>query len=84
MKIYINIVFVLIFSSVLASCSSSDDNSKSDSIYQQYGTPFEKMPSKEDAIIYQVNIRAFSSEGTLKGVQARLDAIKELGANVIY
>jgi glycosidase len=84
MKIYINIIFVLIFSSVLASCNSSDDNVKSDSIYQQYGTPFEKMPSKEDAIIYQVNIRAFSQEGTLKGVQARLDAIKELGANVVY
>lgn len=84
MKIYINIIFVLIFSSVLASCNSSDDNVKSDSIYQQYGTPFEKMPSKEDAIIYQVNIRAFSQEGTLKGVQVRLDAIKELGANVVY
>lgn len=84
MKLYINIVFVLIFSSVLASCSSSDDNPSSGSAYTQYGTPFEKMPSKEDAIIYQVNIRAFSQEGTLKGVQDRLTAIKELGANVIY
>jgi glycosidase len=42
------------------------------------------MPKKEDAIIYQVNIRAFSQAGTLKGVQERLSQIQELGANVIY
>ncbi|MBC7407882.1 MAG: alpha-amylase [Arcicella sp.] len=84
MKLYINLVFVLVFSSVLASCSASDNDSKPASVYQQYGTPFEKMPSKEDAIIYQVNIRAFSAEGTLKGVQNRLSAIQELGANVVY
>lgn len=84
MKIYINILFVLIFSSVLASCSSSDDESTLAPLYPQYGTPFEKMPSKEDAIIYQVNIRAFSQAGTLKGVQEKLAHIQELGANVIY
>jgi glycosidase len=84
MKIYINILFVLIFSSVLASCSSSDDESTPAPLYPQYGTPFEKMPSKEDAIIYQVNIRAFSQAGTLKGVQEKLAHIQELGANVIY
>jgi glycosidase len=38
----------------------------------------------EDAVIYQVNIRAFSSAGNLNGVKARLSSIKELGANVIY
>jgi glycosidase len=84
MKIYINILFVLIFSSVLASCSSSDDESTLAPLYPQYGTPFEKMPSKEDAVIYQVNIRAFSQAGTLKGVQEKLAHIQELGANVIY
>jgi glycosidase len=84
MKLYINIVFALIFSSVLASCSASDDNSTPKPAYQQYGTPFEKMPKKEDAIIYQVNIRAFSQAGTLKGVQDRLASIQELGVNVIY
>ena len=84
MKTYLNVLFVLLFSSVFASCSSTDDNSSSESIYTQYGTPFENMPAKEDAIIYQVNIRAFSESGTLKGVQDRLDDIKALGVNVIY
>jgi glycosidase len=84
MKVYINIVFALIFSSVFASCNSSDDESTPASAYPQYGTAFEKMPKKEDAIIYQVNIRAFSQVGTLKGVQEKLAYIQELGANVIY
>lgn len=84
MKVYINIVFALIFSSVFASCNSSDDESSPAPAYPQYGTAFEKMPKKEDAIIYQVNIRAFSQAGTLKGVQEKLAHIQELGANVIY
>ena len=42
------------------------------------------MPSREDAVIYQVNIRAFSQGGNLAGVTARLDSIKAVGANVVY
>ncbi|MFP5039727.1 alpha-amylase family glycosyl hydrolase [Parasediminibacterium sp. JCM 36343] len=49
----------------------------------QYGTPFTNVPDKQDAIIYQVNIRAFSSQG-FAGVTARLDSIKALGINVVY
>jgi glycosidase len=84
MKLYINIVFALLFSSVLAACSSSDNESTPVPAYPQYGTRFEKMPKKEDAVIYQVNIRAFSQAGTLKGVQDKLTYIQELGVNVIY
>lgn len=84
MKLFINIVFALLFTSGLASCSSSDDNSTPSPAYPQYGTPFANMPKKEDAIIYQVNLRAFSQTGTLKGVQDKLTYIQELGVNVIY
>ena len=84
MKLYLNIVFALIFSSVLASCSSSDDESTPAPAYPQYGTRFEKMPKREDAVIYQVNIRAFSQAGNLKGVQEKLSYIQQLGVNVIY
>jgi glycosidase len=83
MKLFINLFFALLFSSGLASCSSSDNNSPAPA-YQQYGTPFANMPKKEDAIIYQVNLRAFSQAGTIKGVQDRLTSIQELGVNVIY
>ncbi|MET0943802.1 MAG: alpha-amylase family glycosyl hydrolase [Flavobacterium sp.] len=86
MKSNINIVYTLLIALAFISCSSSDDNSTpiTPSPYTQYGASFEKMPKKEDAIIYQVNIRAFSQAGTLKGVQDRLAQIQELGVNVIY
>ncbi|MBF4515145.1 alpha-amylase [Flavobacterium sp. ANB] len=84
MKFNINIVYSLLLTLAFVSCSSSDDDSNTNPAYPQYGTSFEKMPNKADAIIYQVNIRAFSQAGTLKGVQDRLTQIQELGANVIY
>ena len=42
------------------------------------------VPNRQDATIYQVNIRAFSQAGNFAGVTARLDSIKALGVNVIY
>ncbi|WP_400190425.1 alpha-amylase family glycosyl hydrolase [Hymenobacter sp. B81] len=50
----------------------------------QYGTPFAGVPDRQDATIYQVNMRAFSQPGNFAGVTARLDSIKALGANVVY
>ncbi|MGI4831967.1 MAG: alpha-amylase family glycosyl hydrolase [Janthinobacterium lividum] len=50
----------------------------------QYGTPFASVPNREDAVIYQVNMRAFSQAGNFAGVTARLDSIKALGVNVVY
>jgi glycosidase len=55
-----------------------------DSTPVQYGTPFANVPNRQDATIYQVNIRAFSQTGNFAGVTARLDSIKALGINVIY
>jgi len=84
MKTSINTFFILLITTVLFACSTSDDNTNQTSPYQQYGTPFLNMPESEDAIIYQVNLRAFSQEGTLNGVRERLNSIKDLGVNVIY
>jgi len=50
----------------------------------QYGTPFASVPNREDAVIYQVNMRAFSQGGNFAGVTARLDSIKAIGVNVLY
>jgi glycosidase len=50
----------------------------------QYGTPFAGVVDRQDAVIYQVNMRTFSAQGNFAGVTARLDSIKALGANVIY
>lgn len=51
---------------------------------EQYGTPFATVPDRQNATIYQVNIRAFSQGGNFAGVTARLDSIKALGVNVVY
>ena len=50
----------------------------------QYDVPFNGVPDRPDAIIYQVNMRAFSAGGNFSGIIARLDSIKSLGVNVIY
>ena len=52
--------------------------------YQQYGTPFANVPANDDIILYEVNLRAFSTAGNLQGVTNRLDELKKLGVNVIW
>lgn len=49
-----------------------------------YGTPFAKNPNTLDAVIYEVNLRSFSQQANLKGLQDRLDNLKSLGINVIW
>ncbi|WP_341222140.1 alpha-amylase family glycosyl hydrolase [Polaribacter atrinae] len=80
----LNILFALCSTTVVTSCTSEDTLVGNTSPYEQYGTPFTKVPKPKDAIIYQVNLRAFSEEGTINGVKDRLSHIKSLGANVIY
>jgi glycosidase len=50
----------------------------------QFGTPFTNVTDRQDAVIYQVNMRVFSQQGNFAGVISRLDSIKALGANVVY
>lgn len=80
---------------LLLSCSKNDappapnppgggDTVIVDQTPPQYGTPFNGVPDREDAVIYQVNIRAFSEGGNLQGIISRLDSIKALGVNVLY
>lgn len=38
----------------------------------------------KDAVIYQVNTRQFSEQGTFKGVEQGLDHIKGMGADIIW
>ena len=46
---------------------------------QQYGTPLSNVPNVDKATIYEVNLRAQSSEGNLQGVISKLQHIKSLG-----
>jgi glycosidase len=42
------------------------------------------IPKTEDIVMYEVNLRALSQTGDIKGVTGRLDEIKALGINVIW
>lgn len=37
-----------------------------------------------EGVVYQINPRSFSKEGTLKSIEAQLERIKDLGANIVY
>lgn len=84
------LLFISILSLVWVSCKNSDSPTPTppdppnsgDPV--QYGTPFNNVPDTEDIIMYEVNLRAFSEQGNFKGVQNRLDSIKNLGVNVIW
>lgn len=52
--------------------------------YQQYGVPFDSVPETKNIIMYEVNLRAFSSSGDIQGVTNRLDQLKALNVNVIW
>jgi glycosidase len=84
-------VFILILLSI--SCKKSGDSGGNTNpppavvIEQdpsQYGIPFSNVIDRQDAVIYQVNMRVFSQQGNFAGVIARLDSIKALGTNVVY
>ncbi len=49
-----------------------------------FDTPFVGVPTIKDAVIYEVNMRAFSTAGDFSGVERRLDSIKALGVNVLW
>ena len=84
------LLILLIFTFSSYGCNKSDGTTPSsppvvaDTDPAQYGIPFSEVPDRRDVSIYQVNIRSFSKEGNLKGVQVRLDSIKALGVNVVY
>src|ERR1700679_1999625 len=49
----------------------------------QYGTPYSGVPTSENIVMYEVNIRTLTP-ATFAGLEARLDSIKALGVNVIW
>eukprot|EP01031_Cornospumella_fuschlensis_P011238 gene11238-13749_t len=42
------------------------------------------LPWSRQAVIYQVNVRQFSPEGTLKAVQSDLLRLKRLGVDILW
>jgi glycosidase len=83
-KLVIFISFIFFFASPVITAAQTGIRQPAETDPPQYGKPFDKVPDKQDAIVYQVNMRVFSKQGNFKGVSERLDSIKALGANIIY
>ncbi|MBK8698811.1 MAG: alpha-glucosidase C-terminal domain-containing protein [Saprospiraceae bacterium] len=85
-RFFISIFFAFLLSSSY-SCGSETmgpDPMGEESVYTQYGIPFNQVPKTEDIVMYEVNLRAFSPTGNINGVIDKLDHIEALGVNVIW
>jgi hypothetical protein len=81
------IIFIIIAG--LFACKKDNDkpipnDGNGDPEYEQYGVPFEDVPETGDIIMYEINLRAFSSTGDIQGIINKLDHIEDLGVNVIW
>ena len=74
---WIALIFLLLFS-----CDKKDDTPEVEPTPEPE-VEF-KIPETDDVIMYEVNLKAFSSTGDLQGVQQGLNHIKSLGVNVIW
>jgi len=86
MRYRIQYYLIAVFSlGLFFSCDKKEDPiAREMDVYQQYGTPLANIPENEELVMYEVNLRAFSADGDLQGVQNRLDNIAELGVNIIW
>lgn len=71
-------IFILLSVIVFFSCKKEDVVQPESQITNSI------VPSTQDIVMYEINIRAFSNEGTFNGITARLDSVKALGVNVIW
>ena len=74
---------------MMLACGSNDDvptpvKPVDEDESKQFGVPFSNVPSPENTVLYEVNVRAYSEAGNFQGVIDRLDKIKALGINTIW
>ena len=74
------VVLVLSLGMLMASCSGGDDNKKQATGELSYDNPF----WSKDAVLYELNVRQFSDEGTFSAVEGRIDELADLGVDVIW
>lgn len=90
-RIFTQLSIVLILLSGFTCCSKTtepvvkpDPTPPDTTTSGEYAPPFEGVPETKDIVMYEVNLRALSTQGNFAGVISRLDEIKALGTNVIW
>lgn len=89
MNRYLVLFFLAILAAGTLSCRKDNgnlpkDEDPADTGYVQYGIPFENVPDIQDIVMYEINLRAFSSTGDIRGIIQKLDHIESMGVNVIW
>ena len=82
-------VFILFFLTLLSGCTKNPDTaSPSASQANPYQPiPYVKLKHPEwskNAIIYQINTRQFTQEGTFRAAEKQLPRLKELGVDIVW
>lgn len=70
--------FVLLSVIILAACNSADNEP------EQEGLPYDNPAWSHDAVLYELNVRQFSDEGTFAAVENKVDELAALGVDVIW
>lgn len=81
MKTYLSLLsLALLLAFSLSDCQqkTTEDNEKKDSEITNHDLPW-----LQSAVIYEVNLRQFSSSGNFKGLAERLDTLKNLGVDIL-
>ena len=76
--------FALTFVSGLALAACSADEATTGSYEPQPYVQFENAEWTRDAVLYQMNTRQFTAEGTFKAAQEQLPRLAEMGVDIIW
>ena len=84
--IFSSIALPIMFTLMYIGCTKKEDPIPKENDKQAIETiePFDKVPSLNDMIIYEVNPMVFGPDGTFADIEAKLSYIKELGVNVVW
>ncbi len=77
---YLLIVIVLSLGLLMASCIGDESKKEETAVVLSYENP----AWSKDAVLYELNVRQFSDEGTFNAVEDRVDDLAELGVDVIW
>ncbi len=80
---YVNILFPIFLVLFFISCHDKKDETPEPTPTPEPPSVFQT-PATKDMVMYEANLRAFSSSGDLQDVINKLDHIQNLGINVIW
>jgi len=80
------------FMILLASCSGRTNQSAPENAANEYGAEFQPQPYVElthpgwskNAVIYEVNIRQYTPEGTFRAFEEHLPRLREMGIDILW